>query len=487
MDIDISKQREKFQQFLNLPNNERIIFSGIFGSGKTYFLNRFFEKHEKYIAFHLYPTNYSISSSEDIFELIKHDLLYQILLHEPDLEKVNASFLDGLAFLGITDIAKIIEPFLKDVPKVGGFISEIWPAVIRLHELIKAKQRAVSINIGKDIQQYIKRDFENVPGNIYENDIYTQLIIKLIEHLKVTDKKVILVVDDLDRIDPEHIFRILNIFAVHFNAYGVDKSDNKFDIDKIILCCDIDNIRSIFRTKYGQDTSFSGYIDKFYTREIYHFDNREIVVSTVHQIVDSITLSQPEFKQIFWRDDLYLPVVRYILASMVMSNCINLRTLLRLKGIQYPVNSYTLRFGSRELQNWQFPLIPIYDFLAWIFGGDSQLLSAINKMHMANVKDTIVNDFNERRNKTFCEVEALIDVDAHQFRVSSAGTRRGTSVNSLKYVIEYSGGANGYYFIEPIYESSETQITVGSDMFKKRLVSSIERYIALKLERTTTT
>lgn len=73
---------QKFENHLNLENNNRIIFSGKFGLGKSYFLNEFFKEEgdeKKYFSIFLNPVNYSIASNEDIFELIKFDILYQIL------------------------------------------------------------------------------------------------------------------------------------------------------------------------------------------------------------------------------------------------------------------------------------------------------------------------------------------------------------------------------------------------------------------------
>ena len=44
--IPIEKIKNDFQEFLNPQRNRRIIFSGPFGIGKTYFLNEFFVERE---------------------------------------------------------------------------------------------------------------------------------------------------------------------------------------------------------------------------------------------------------------------------------------------------------------------------------------------------------------------------------------------------------------------------------------------------------
>ena len=57
--ITTQQEAEKFDTFLSLPNNHRILFSGKYGSGKTFFLHEFFStrKKDEYEAFHLFPTN----------------------------------------------------------------------------------------------------------------------------------------------------------------------------------------------------------------------------------------------------------------------------------------------------------------------------------------------------------------------------------------------------------------------------------------------
>lgn len=52
--------------------------------------------------------------------------------------------------------------------------------------------------------------------------------------------------------DPEHIFRILNVFSAHFgDDLDADFSHNKFGFDKVLLLCDYDNIKNIYHHFYG--------------------------------------------------------------------------------------------------------------------------------------------------------------------------------------------------------------------------------------------
>ena len=80
--IPTQYEADNFKIFLNLPNNHRILFSGKYGSGKTYFLHEFFTTHKKdeYETFHLFPTNYAIAKNEDVVKLLHFDILYELLV-----------------------------------------------------------------------------------------------------------------------------------------------------------------------------------------------------------------------------------------------------------------------------------------------------------------------------------------------------------------------------------------------------------------------
>lgn len=78
-EVALDEVSKKFQAHLNVENNFRIIFSGKYGTGKSFFLNRYFDaRKEKYNKFLISPVNYVVSSNDDIFELIKVDIIKQL-------------------------------------------------------------------------------------------------------------------------------------------------------------------------------------------------------------------------------------------------------------------------------------------------------------------------------------------------------------------------------------------------------------------------
>ena len=150
-------------------------------------------------------------------------------------------------------------------------------------------------SVDKTSELYITK-FDSLKGSIYEFDTISQLICDIIREYKKhhPSKQVVLIIEDLDRIDPGHIFRILNVFSAHFDRYTpglveFDKTcgDNKFCLDKIVTVCDIDNIKKIYAHVYGKETDFIGYISKFSNNKEYDYSlNEKIKEFLINTLLD---------------------------------------------------------------------------------------------------------------------------------------------------------------------------------------------------------
>ncbi|MCR6641290.1 MAG: KAP family NTPase [Sporocytophaga sp.] len=219
MIIDISKPESDFNSHLSLPSNERILFSGGFGTGKTYFLNEFFNSTNRNCeALHLYPVNYSVASNEDIFELIKFDIIIELFKKQITLKKISFDKFLTAQFFTQNKIYDIVNILIENTVKVSKSLVPVASVIIDLKK--KTDEFRVEFeNFHKECQTDEEKlllkhleAFANQKGTIYEEDSITLLIRELIDQLKLAQKEVILIVDDLDRIDPEHIFRLLNVF-----------------------------------------------------------------------------------------------------------------------------------------------------------------------------------------------------------------------------------------------------------------------------------
>ena len=396
-EIDISDPKRLFVEHLNLESNDRIIFSGIFGIGKTYFLQNFFDPG-RYNVFHIFPVNYSVSSNEDIFELIKYDIFYELLGYKIDYKNITVSVLDSIFYFSTDNLDKLIAPFLRLIPLIGKKASKAIPGILKLIDNISQYRSELKKNDSQEALNYLRK-FENKQGTIYENDIYTELISKILEEIcripdTESEKQNVLIIDDLDRIDPEHIFRLLNIFAAQLD--NDDQSQkNKFGFDKVIFVLDIDNVRNIFHNRYGSDADFSGYIDKFYCYDVFDFNNTSAISQSVNNIITSIKTDEQLYKVFSFQPGTEIGIVIIdLLVLMINCNAINLRVLLKLYNKYYTIPNYVINFEKHiSQQNRNLPPVLVYDFLKYIFGSHDGLINAIikclNKANEINVDDSL--------------------------------------------------------------------------------------------------
>lgn len=266
--------------------NNRCILSAPFGEGKSYFLNEFIKSQaDVYDFITIYPTNYQICDNRDILEYVKRDILFGLIaLDETIIDGFDATKLGILrkAILeskaGIPDINASV--FGLDVTyspgKVIKTLSKIWESCEKLTDVD-----------GNPYKEYLL-SFDNEKGGIYELDAVTNLICSLIQIRQESGRKIVLVVEDLDRIDPGHIFRILNVLSAHMtynNGYD-DGTTNKFNFDKILLLCDFKNIEKIYHHLYGKETDFKGYISKFSAVRPFEYSIRDKIAKHIGGLID---------------------------------------------------------------------------------------------------------------------------------------------------------------------------------------------------------
>ena len=275
--IKISGKLNDFAQYLE--TTDRIILSAKFGDGKTYLLNEL-RKDEamqnKYEFFTIYPVNYSVAKNEDVFEYIKRDIIVQLherkLLENIDLNALFASVLTS------DDFTSVVSFLLSFVP-MGEFYNKVYHKFLEIKNKYDEKKHTADKYLSK---------FANTAGCIHEEDGYTKLIKKAIEWIsqdhslngKVKKaKKPVLIIEDLDRLDPKHLFRILNVVSAHID--DSDRPDivgNKFGFSNIVLVMDYDVTKHIFHHFYGTEACYEGYMSKFLSREPFRYSIKYIMI-----------------------------------------------------------------------------------------------------------------------------------------------------------------------------------------------------------------
>jgi hypothetical protein len=472
--LDISTPKIHFGNFLNSYKNERIIFSGIFGIGKTYFLNEFFKDHNKYLPVHLFPTNYSVSTNEDIFELIKYDVLYKILEYKPQLDKLETGTFESLAYIDAEDIYKIFKGFIEIIPEIGKKTLDIIEPLEVLFKALQAKKNELKIDEGESLKKFAEK-IHMSKGSIYEYDFYTELIVKLVLGLKEkTNKEIVLIVDDLDRIDPEHIFRILNIFAVHFDVNNRLDSKNKFEIDKVILCCDVQNIKRIFTNRYGIEVDFNGYIDKFYTSEIYYFNNKKVITDVIEKFIRQIKVTNikvPAFQ------NGYIYFLNCILYSMIYSNTLNLRTLKSWHGRTVTLDESICVLSHTGLSINTIQIIEVFALLTKIFGSTAAVLEVLKKSRFSPLLR-----YTESL-RPLGDLVLICQYENHRFDLTGSYTFK-EGMYDYFYTIKEGNTANGIVYYADINKINTHSSGValsrndGSKIhFKDLLVSAYEIYL----------
>ena len=279
--IDISAKTNEFIQYLN--TTDRIILSAKFGDGKTYFLNKIRNNDDltnEYEFYTVYPVNYSVAKTEDVFEYIKRDIILQ-MSNRKQLDNID---LDAFfeAVKSFVDISSVVSFLLSFVP-YGNLYNNIINRFEKATKTYKEKRHA-SV-------KYLSI-FKNQRGGLYEDDGYTELIKETLRWVKEDHgnghkgKKTVLIIEDLDRLDPQHLFRILNVLSAHIDDTSEpDKVSNKFGFDNIVLVMDYEATMHIFYHFYGKNANYEGYMSKFLARAPFRYSIKELARN---QLVEKI-------------------------------------------------------------------------------------------------------------------------------------------------------------------------------------------------------
>ena len=240
--INITHELKRFEQ--HLYRNPQTILSAKFGDGKTYFLNEYIQLHDADTFFVvLHPVNYVVSPNEDIFEYIKRDILCS-LVHRSEFQEINWN--DAFKkVLSYDTLLETVDTIASNIP-LGNL------ATIPFYLFKKVDNNFA-------IDKYFDR-FKHTKGGLFEFDQFTFAIQRTIKAIQKVGQRCVLIIEDLDRLDPGHLFRILNVLSAHIDS---DKCTNKFCFDNIVAVLDYDTTRHIFHHFYGDKANYEGYMSKF--------------------------------------------------------------------------------------------------------------------------------------------------------------------------------------------------------------------------------
>lgn len=277
--IDISQNIQDFKQVFE--NESRIIFSAKFGDGKSYFLKEFMksydEKKNDYYFITLHPVNYVVEENRDVIEYIKRDILFQLIKDNRiyDFKEGYDKIFDAVC--NVESLFKLADFAASIIPVKG--LKEGYKALKALVSTIEEKLKKQDVL--HVVDDYLN-GFYGKLGSISECDAFTYLIQKSLEQMMA---KSVLIIEDLDRIDPAHLFRIMNVLSSQVDNpyYSEVPNGNKFGFDKIILVMDYEIARHLFHHFYGKEANYEGYMNKFLNTLPYSYSIKEEAHRQVRQ------------------------------------------------------------------------------------------------------------------------------------------------------------------------------------------------------------
>lgn len=346
-EIDVTLELKRFKT--HLENNPRTIFSARFGDGKTYFLKQYTELHKEDTLFiTLHPINYSVAQNEDVFEYIKRDILVE-LSKQPDFRNVNWKAVAKSIFNPDT-LLEINEKLTDALPEHFGFvpIKPISKLALIPAQIFKKVDDEVSID------RYFER-FSKMKGGIFEQDQYTEAIKAIIAKIHENGRKCVLIIEDLDRIDPGHLFRILNVLGAHVDE---ETHSNKFGFDNIVAVLDYAVTESIFHHVYGEKANYAGYMAKFAGHNRFKYSiTREAVNMLLNYLHSECRLdaSALDFAWHADRRDGNILTINDKVKTLSVRDIVNI-----LDEIEKQYNIEPIRLGSY----WIDPQVPLVKLLA---------------------------------------------------------------------------------------------------------------------------
>ncbi|MET3127578.1 hypothetical protein ABID42_002696 [Arcicella rosea] len=431
--IPVDSVFKDFENHLeNIPNNLRLFFSGKFGSGKSYFLEEFFDENKKkYEVIKLYPVNYSTASNQDIFELIKFDILFHLMKNHPDCIAYNPQLSDFVKFqwylkdklsIGNIDSSLSLMSSVSALSENNTTISLILPTLISIYKEAKKGYNEFVIKVNNDDDSRANDFMMQILGHQAEygdEDPITKIIVEALKAIKTKrspDKEIILLIDDMDRLDPDHLFRILNVFGNHFSPSSGNKlnyaNENKFGFSKVILVGDVRNIESVFHHRFGEKADFEGYFSKYYSKSIYHFDIKKILLeqdsfyNNNNKIKDESLLTNinfPTYKNHFRANTFSDEFIKELLIYFLENNQVSFRNINQKRD--FPKIEQYLDYLP-ILKNSRIYRLTI--FFIDFFDGKGGLLKALE-----NSKDFNINDNNYFRINLKNLFEEMIALSFH--------------------------------------------------------------------------
>lgn len=230
-----------------LEASPSVIFSGKFGSGKTYFLNDYFARNEgRYCKVYTQPSAYYHAADKDPLSYLKYDILMDLLRQTDvsELQGVQLTYFDMLKAMliptegtegknsDVTIIGAAVMLLLMatvgaelGAEKLIGMTKSAWKSNETLQaglKWLKEKKSKINEDDETKLEEYLKVLGER-RNSLFETTAVNELIQALLIRQKegdadegaATNKQTVLIVDDLDRMLPDAALSFLSMLSTH--------------------------------------------------------------------------------------------------------------------------------------------------------------------------------------------------------------------------------------------------------------------------------
>jgi hypothetical protein len=204
------------------------------------------------------------------------------------------------------------------------------------------------------------------------------------------------------------------------NSKEEEKLADRYGFDRVIFVCDISNIQSIFHHKYGLETDFNGYIDKFYSKAIFEFSNQDTIENKLNSVLERFYEANENINIDILSDqmvgekmekhaklgtvfDLMKVFLHAFLKRAIADKVINFRDVERLYGSK-------LLQENRSLEDYLYvinvdntnglfalPEIVLFEFLIIVFGNTAAIIRYLDKPSNQNNVDPVHQIFIDQK------------------------------------------------------------------------------------------
>lgn len=190
-----------------------------------------------------------------------------------------------------------------------------------------------------------------------------------------------------------------------FNVFSAQKNYttkvDKFGFDKVIFVCDIHNIKKLYVHKYGEGVDFWGYISKFVSEKVFHFNNKDLVSRSLTSFLTNMEYNQNLDNDVILSSNNEEAnnnknLVKFILKMLINTHYLSLRDITKIRNL-----SLTEIETNKKTS---FQILCIY--IDTILGSNGKFKDILESLSTKGIKYTY-NSFNEKTKDIIPEYNSL--------------------------------------------------------------------------------